>query len=128
MNFSRFLLALFFVVAGANHFLSPQIYLSIMPPYFPWPAQLVMLSGAAEIVGGVGVLFSQTRKLAGWGLIALLFAVSPANIQAISTGMVIAGHALPLWMLWLRLPLQLVLMIWVYRACRGRKRDSTHAS
>ncbi|MEP6602548.1 MAG: hypothetical protein ABJB69_01210 [Spartobacteria bacterium] len=120
MNFSRILLALFFVVAGVNHFVSPKIYLSIMPPYFPWPVQLVALSGAAEIAGGVGVLFSQTRKLAGWFLLALLLAVFPANIQAIATGMVIAGHALPNWMLWLRLPLQVVLMIWVYRACVRR--------
>ena len=91
MKVSRFLLALFFVVAGANHFVSPKIYLSIMPAYFPWPAQLVALSGAAEMAGGLGILFPQTRKLAGWGLIALLVAVFPANIQALSSGMVIAA-------------------------------------
>ena len=128
MKVSRFLLALFFVVAGANHFVSPKIYLSIMPAYFPWPAQLVALSGAAEMAGGLGILFPQTRKLAGWGLIALLVAVFPANVQAIFSGIVIAGHALPNWTPWLRLPLQLVLLIWVYRACLGRKRDSAHPS
>ena len=128
MNFSQCLLALFFVVAGVNHFVSPKIYLSIMPSYFPWPAQLVALSGAVEIAGGIGVLLPQTRKLAGWCLIALLGAVFPANIQAISAGMVIVGHALPNWMLWLRLPLQVVLVIWVYRTCLSRKRYSTHVS
>ena len=127
-TFSRVALALFFIVAGANHFLSPSIYLSIMPAYFPWHAQLVALSGAAEIAGGLGLLFPQTRKLAGWGLIALLVAVFPANIRAIFAGMVIAGHTLPVWLLWLTLPLQVVLLIWVYRAALSRKPYSTEAS
>jgi uncharacterized membrane protein len=117
VNFSRNLLALFFIVSGANHFLSPNFYLAVMPSYLPWHAQLVAISGAAEIAGGLGVFLPQTRRLAGWGLIALLIAVFPANIQAISTGMVVAGHAIPAWMLWLRLPLQVVVLIWVYCTC-----------
>ena len=88
-----------------------------MPPYLPWHAQFVAISGAAEIVGAFGVLFSQTRRPAGCGLMVLLVAIFPANIRAISTGMVLAGHIVPAWMLWARLPLQAVLLIWVYRAC-----------
>lgn len=117
MNFSRILLALFFIVSGANHFLSPNFYLSAMPPYFPWRAQLVAISGAAEITGALGVLLPQTRRLAGWGLIALLVAVFPANIQAISTGMIIGGHVVPVWILWARLPFQLLFLTWVYHTC-----------
>lgn len=117
VNFLRNLLALFFIVSGANHFLSPDFYRAIMPPYLPWHTQLVVISGAAEIAGGLGIFLPQTRRLAGWGLIALLICVFPANIQAISTGMVVAGHAIPAWMLWLRLPLQVVFMLWVYYTC-----------
>jgi uncharacterized membrane protein len=114
---SRVALALFFIVAGAAHFTAPATYVAIMPPLVPWPAAIVSLSGVAEILGGLGACFRATRRAAGWWLIALLVAVFPANIHAISTGMIISGHPLPAWMLWARLPLQLILVAWVYRVC-----------
>ncbi len=123
MSVARISLALFFLLSGANHFLSPSFYLAVMPPYLPWHVQLVAISGVAEIAGGVGVLLPQTRKLAAWGLIALLVVVLPANIQAISTGMMIAGRAVPHWMLWMRVPLQAVLIIWVYLSCLHRNQE-----
>ncbi len=128
MTILRILLALFFIVSGANHFLSPHFYLAIVPPYLPWHAQLVAISGAAEIAGGLGILFPRTRKMAAWGLMALLVAVFPANIQTISTGAMIAGHAIPTCLLWLRLPLQLVFGLWVYWVClrSGSNRGATH--
>ena len=78
---------------------------------------MVAISGAAEILGGLGVCCRATRVAAGWCLIALLVAVFPANIHAISTGMVIGGFVLPAWMLWARLPFQLLFIVWVYRVC-----------
>src|ERR1017187_8102500 len=119
-TFSRSVLAIIFVVAGVTHFTAPASHLAIMQSYLPWPSQLVAISGLAEILGGLGVLWAPTRRWAGWGLILLLIAVFPANIQALSTGMVIAGYQVPMWMLWLRLPLQLLLLGWVYRACLRR--------
>ena len=121
---SRGALALFFLVAGAAHFISPAPYLAIVPTYLPWPAAIVALSGAAEILGGLGVCFRATRRAAGWWLIALLIAVFPANIHAISTGMNIGGHALPPWILWARLPFQLLFIAWVYRVCLRRNGSS----
>ena len=117
---SRLALALFFVFAGVAHFIAPTPYLAIMPPYIPWPTEMVALSGIAEIMGGLGVLFRSTRRAAGAWLIALLIAVFPANVHAISTGMDLGGHAVPVWMLWARLPLQLLLIIWVWRVCWGQ--------
>jgi uncharacterized membrane protein len=114
---SRGALALFFIVAATAHFITPAPYLAIVPTYLPWPAAMVALSGVAEILGGAGVWFRTTRRAAGWGLLALLIAVFPANIHAISTGMVIGGHALPIWILWARLPFQLLFIAWVYRVC-----------
>ncbi|MBC8083556.1 MAG: DoxX family membrane protein [Hymenobacter sp.] len=110
--FGRYLLATLFIGAGILHFVVPQIYLRIMPPYLPAPLLLVYVSGAAEIAGGVGLLLPATRRLAGWGLIALLLAVLPANIYMLQTHG--AGLPVPLWALWLRLPLQLVLVAWVW--------------
>ena len=115
--FSRCALALFFIVAGSAHFLAPAPYRAIVPPFLPWPNLIVMVSGALEMLGGAGVCFRVTRVPAGWGLIALLLAVFPANIYAISSGMVVAGHPVPVWILWARLPFQLLFIAWVYQAC-----------
>lgn len=114
---SRFALALFFIVAGTAHFIMPATYLAIMPTYVPWPAAMVALSGVAEVLGGVGICFRATRAASGWALIALLIAVFPANIHAISTGMVIGEHSIPAWMLWARLPFQLLFIAWIYSTC-----------
>lgn len=114
---SRAGLALFFLAAGTAHFVRPKPYLAIMPRWIPWPAALVAMSGAAEILGGLGICFRPTRTAAGWGLIALLVAVFPANLRAIATGLVIGGHAVPAWMLWARLPFQLFFIAWVCHAC-----------
>ena len=111
----RWIIAAFFVVAGANHFLNPDPYLSMMPGYLPWPSALVWISGVAEIMGGLGILFRATRALAGWGLIALLIAVFPANLQAALHGW--PGSNFPAWALWLRLPFQPVFIWCVYRTC-----------
>ena len=120
---SRVALALFFIVAGTAHFITPAPYLAIVPTYLPWPAAVVALSGVAEILGGLGVCFRTTRRAAGWWLIALLIAVFPANIHAISTGMIIGGHAMPVWILWARLPFQLLFIVWVYRVCMSRSSE-----
>jgi uncharacterized membrane protein len=106
----RWLAAGFFVVAGFNHFRDPNIYLSIMPPYLPKPLELVYLSGAAEILGGIGLLFPMARRFSAWGLIALLAAVLPANLQMALDGF----RAMPGWLLWMRLPFQAVFVAWVY--------------
>lgn len=108
------LLAAFFVAAGANHFRSPEKYLAIMPPWVPWPLWMVWISGAAEILGGLGVLVPATRRLAGWGLIALLVAVFPANLHMALTGAQIPGYEIPLWTAWVRLPVQAVFIGWVW--------------
>jgi uncharacterized membrane protein len=110
----RLLAALFFIVAGANHFIHPDFYRKIIPPHFPDPSFLVVISGAAEIAGGVGLLISPLRKAAGCGLIALLIAVFPANIyMALYPGSIPDLHFAPA-LLWLRLPLQVVFIAWVW--------------
>jgi uncharacterized membrane protein len=68
---SHFALALLFIIAGTAHFSMPAPYLAIMPPHLPWPAAMVALSAAAEILGGLGICFRATRAAAGWALIAL---------------------------------------------------------
>lgn len=118
---SRILLALMFVGAGILHLRDPGPFLAIVPRSLPRPGLLVAISGTAEILGGAALCFQRTRRAAGVGLMALLVAVFPANLQALSTGMRIGGHAVPHALLWARLPLQLALVAWVYWACVSQR-------
>ncbi len=116
-DFSLGLIAVLFVGAGILHFVIPDLYVQIVPPYLPFPLALVYISGAAEILGGIGVLIPKARTWAGWGLIALLIAVFPANLYMAlePEGIGLERAALGLW---LRLPLQFVLIAWVWWATR----------
>jgi len=106
---SRWVLALFFVLAGANHFRVPELYVAMIPPSFPRPEVLSALAGTFEILGGIGLLVAGARRFAGWGLIALLVAVFPANLHVARMGHM-EGFDFSATVLWLRLPLQAVLI------------------
>jgi uncharacterized membrane protein len=118
MTALRWLLAIVMVVAGTNHFISPATYVAMMPAALPWHLALVYASGVAEIAGGLGLLVPRTRRAAAWGLIALLVAVFPANVNMAVNELPLGTSAVPTWALWARLPLQLVFIAWAY-AVRG---------
>jgi uncharacterized membrane protein len=107
----RGLAAIFFVVAGTFHFLKPEMYLQIMPLYFPAPQLLVAVSGVAEIAGGIGLLIRPLRRAAGWGLVALLIAVFPANVYMLQHP---GQFHFAQWIFWARLPLQGVFIAWIW--------------
>lgn len=110
--FSRALLAVFFTAAGAMHFIRPGFYFRMMPPYIPAPLFMIYLSGILEISLGLLMLPSKTRRMAGWGLIAVLAAVFPANIH-LALNPEILPEA-PEWLLWVRLPFQGFFVFWVW--------------
>ena len=102
------------VSMGVAHLAIPGPFIRVMPAYLPIPATLVFVSGLAEIAGGIGILLPKLRRTAGWGLVALLVAVYPANVD-------MAIHppvGVPVWILWLRLPLQIPLILWAIWASR----------
>jgi uncharacterized membrane protein len=102
----------FYVLAGVNHFVAPEFYLRLMPDYLPWHLALVYVSGVAELVLGVAVLIPRLRRLAAWGIIALLVAVFPANVHAaVQEIPLIAGD--PFWN-WVRLPFQALFIAWAW--------------
>ena len=109
---SLVVLAAAFVGAGVLHFVRPRMFEAIVPRWLPAPRALVLLSGAAEIAGGVGLLVPGLRVAAAWGLAALLVAVFPANVEMARHAERFASVA-PRWALWARLPLQAVLIAWV---------------
>jgi len=118
----RLVLAVLFLAAGVLHFVVPQVYVKIMPPYLPAHLQLVYLSGFFEMLGGLGLLAPESllglpaRRIAAWGLVALLIAVMPANIYMVTDHDKFAS--IPLWALWVRLPLQLPLIWWCWLYAR----------
>jgi uncharacterized membrane protein len=119
----RWLLTVFMVVAGAHHFIAPAPYIAMMPNALPAHAALVYISGVAEVLGGLGLIPPATRRLAGWGLIALFVAIFPANVNMAVHHLPLGGHPVPTWALWARLPVQIVLVAWAYWCgARGERR------
>lgn len=71
-----------FLVGGLSHFIvGTAFFLHIMPPWVPWPLTAIYLSGAIELVLTALLWSPRTRPWAGWGLIAVIFAVSSANVH-----------------------------------------------
>ncbi len=113
------ILGVTFTLAGLLHFIRPESYEAIMPPFLPAHRELVLLSGAAESAGGIASFFARAHPFARWWLIAVLVAVFPANLYMALYPEDIKGLPdIPTWTLWARLPLQLALIAWVLRATR----------
>lgn len=110
-------MVIFYIAAGINHFRNPSVYYAIIPSYFPGHEWINIISGMAEILLAVLLLFPTTKKAAAYGIVLLLIAFIPAHIYMIEKGWCISnGFCLPLWARWLRLfPLQFLLMWWAYR-------------
>lgn len=106
------MMAVAYIAAGINHFISAQFYYKIMPPYLPYPYELIYLSGLCESALGILLMFTKTRSFAAWGIVALLIAIFPANIQMLMN--YIHENNPRLWVAIVRLPLQLLLIWWAY--------------
>lgn len=116
---SCFSMGALYVALGLNHFVNEAFYVSIMPPYVPWHRPMVWISGVLEIALGIAVFFPRARSLAGWGLVALLVAIFPANLHmALATP---GTYDAPAWALWLRLPIQGLLVAWAIWSTRPER-------
>jgi uncharacterized membrane protein len=109
---TRYLYGILFIAAGANHFINPGFYIRMMPSYLPWHSELVAISGVAEIVLGALLLVPAFQVMAAWGLIALLIAVFPANVNMALNPEQFSTVSPTV--LWLRLPVQALLIAWAY--------------
>lgn len=122
MRASRAALALLFAAVGLLHFASPDPFARIVPPGLPHPRLLVLLSGACEVAGGLGLLVPRLRRAAGMGLVLLLAAVFPANVNMALDPEGAGGGIAPA-LLWMRLPLQPLLAWWVWRVSRAPRHE-----
>ena len=113
---SLFAISAFFINVGVDHFVNPDFYFAIMPPSFPLHHEAVYISGLFEIIGGVCILVPSLRRFTGWGLLALLIAVYPANIYMAFNPEAFAE--IPAELLYVRLVLQFVFFYWAYSMTR----------
>ncbi len=114
--FARLAASALFLGSGTLHFVKPEMFAKIVPPALPNAGALVAVSGAAEIAGALGLWVPATRRFSAFGLVALLVAVFPANVYMALAHERFARIA-PAWLLYMRLPLQAVLIAWVW-GCR----------
>lgn len=116
-------MAVLYIAAGINHFRSAEFYYKIMPPYLPYSYPLIYISGIGESLLGVLLFFRKTRNFTAWGLIALLIAVFPANIQMFVNYIHDKNPAV--WIAVVRLPLQLPLIWWAYSFTNQKKTQNS---
>jgi uncharacterized membrane protein len=112
---------IFFLMAGANHFVMPGFYLPLIPDYLPWPIFLNAISGVLELAIGLGFFFSSSRKWAGLGMLLLMTFFIPSHVYFITTGGCVAdGLCVPLWVAWVRLliihPILMGFGWWIWRS------------
>lgn len=109
-------MAVFYVIAGVNHFVMPSFYLGLIPDYLPYHQLINVSSGAIEILLGAGVAHPITRKIAAIGIILLMIAFIPSHVFFIQIGSCVEGAlCVPSWLSWLRLLLiHPLLMLWAY--------------
>ena len=115
----RYLLGIFFVLAGINHFVNPGFYTDIMPGYLPAHHALVLLSGVTEIIAGTLLFYGPLARLGAWGIVAMLVVFFAVHIHMIVHADRYAS--VPLWGLWLRLIFQFVLIAWAWWFTRPDK-------
>jgi uncharacterized membrane protein len=101
-----------YIVAGLNHFIHPEFYIKIMPPWIPLHEELVFVSGICEVLFALLLIYPFTRRFGAWCIIGLLIVIFPANIQM----MLDYQHENNplLWLTILRLPIQILLIWWAY--------------
>lgn len=112
----RLAMALALVLVGADHWINPERYLAMMPPWVPLHLELVLFTGAAEIAGALGLLLPKTRRLAGFMLAIYFVAVFPANVHNALNGLAVEGLPQAGWYYWTRLPFQPLAIWWALYA------------
>ena len=111
--FFLYLMSALYILAGFNHFLNPLTYIKIIPSWLPYPSMINHVTGILEIILGFLLLFNTSRTFAAYGIIVLLIAIFPANIQ-MSINFYNSHHP-KFWWTVARLPLQLLLIAWAWR-------------
>ena len=111
---------LWFFIGGIAHFALTDTEMRIVPPWLAWPRAAVLVSGVFELLGAAGLLWPPTRRAAGWGLIALTLAVTPAHFYMLQQPELFPS--VPFWALIARLPLQVALLALIWWSTAPERR------
>lgn len=111
--FFKYLLVVFFVASGLNHFRVPDFYVNIMPDYLPAHEFLVMLSGVTEVVAGLMLAVPGLSRWGAWFIIAHLLVFFTVHFWMIQHAEDLYSD-IPLAGLWLRIPIQVLFIVWTY--------------
>lgn len=114
------LLALLLLTTGTLHFAAPSGFESIVPGFLGSPAFWVYASGVAELVCAAGLVLPRTQRLTGWACVVLFVVVFPANVTMAVQSLHGQGSVL---IAWLRLPLQVPLVLWALYVARAMRAD-----
>jgi uncharacterized membrane protein len=117
--------ALLFVLAGINHFISPEFYLPLIPDYLPFPSLLNVVSGVLEVLIGTLLWTYRYRRIGGLAFAALMVLFIPAHVHFIQMGYCLSdGQCVPAWVGWGRLlviqPLLIALGLWMAEGSRRK--------
>lgn len=115
---ARIGVSLLFVGSGIAHFTGTQNLVRMLPAFVPARAEIIYITGVFELAGALGIWIPRLEQITGACLVALIIAVFPANVYAALNHMPIAGHESGIWYLLMRVPFQILLVLWVYRATR----------
>lgn len=116
-----FVMVVFYIFGGYNHFNNPSFYIPLIPPYLSsWAVELNLIAGLFEIIFGILLIPQQTRKWAGWGIVLMLLAFIPSHIYFIERGNFSLGSfTMSPLISWIRLlvfqPLFILWALWVSR-------------
>ncbi len=109
---SLYAMAAFYAGGGINHFVNPKFYLGITPKFFPVPNLLNQITGVAEIILAIGLLFVSTRQISAYLIIAMLIAFFAVHIpHLLNPPKMAQGKE---WFLFVRIALQFVLIYWAW--------------
>ena len=113
-----------FFIGGITHFVIPEPFLRIMPPYIPFHLAAVYVSGAFELLGAFGILVKPVRSFAGYGLMLLTAIVTLANVQMYQHPDLFPS--IPGWVLIIRFPVQALLIWLIWWSSRPDSPESNH--
>ena len=115
-------LSLLFMFAGAAHFLKTDLMTQLLPQWVPFPVLVIYVTGIFELIVAIGLLNPGTRKDFGWIAIILFVLFLPANIYGAYSRVELGGHEWGLSYLALRIPLQIIFILWAYWFCIRTKK------
>jgi len=118
----KVIFSLLFIAGGIAHFTKTDFYLSMMPSYLPYHLELVYISGVFEILLGALLLVPKYTRFAGFGIIVLLLAVFPANLNMYLHAESYSNMSET--SLLIRLPIQLLLIYWAYKYTKPKGEQS----